>query len=340
MAELHSLPDDITLFNILPRLPAKNLLRLKCVSKQWYSFINAALDDGLSMARPFPFTKLSMAYYVAILATRNGLICVGTQEYDLIVEYNIHFYNDLILWNPLTGEYKTLSKANAHKYCFASETSHGLYHASFDDDYKLLCITRDRQVYIYSLKLDSWRKVEKTNILSITTGCLYEPYSCLNESLYFSALPGEIAGYRKIIRFDTKTEKFAEITIPSFKNQRKRFHHLSLLDVRGYIHLCAVCDIQEADSSRWSIELWRMNEDFGDWTKVLSYFWIPASEIVGRNLPLYAAAAVHLTRNGSLLMSLRYEIDIYKIDLDSHTTNKSNVYKFQGIVGFVSSFEC
>ncbi|GKD47996.1 hypothetical protein Tco_1276972 [Tanacetum coccineum] len=88
-----------------------------------------ALNDGLSIARHLPFTNMSMPYYVAILATYNGLICVGIQEYKSIhndarvIDFSICFYIDLILWNPLTGEYKTLSKANAHKCCFADETS-------------------------------------------------------------------------------------------------------------------------------------------------------------------------------------------------------------------------
>ncbi|GJV96401.1 hypothetical protein Tco_1547978 [Tanacetum coccineum] len=38
----------------------------------------------------------------------------------------------------------------------------------------------------------------------------------------------------------------------------------AVIDISGYIHLCALCDVQEADSSRWSIEFWRMNEDFRD----------------------------------------------------------------------------
>ncbi|GJV43797.1 hypothetical protein Tco_1428333 [Tanacetum coccineum] len=83
------------------------------------------------------------------------------------------------------------------------------------------------------------------------------------QTINYEVLDG-LAGYRKIIRFNTKTKKFAEIEIPSSIIQRKRFHYLNLLDVRGYIHLCALLDVQEADSSRWSIEVWRMNEDVGD----------------------------------------------------------------------------
>ncbi|KAI3712277.1 hypothetical protein L1987_70828 [Smallanthus sonchifolius] len=67
-------------------------------------------------------------------------------------------YSDLILWNPSTCEYRTLSKGN-HHHCYRiwPKRAFSLYYSSCDDDYKLLRVTHD--VYIYSLRSDSWRTV-------------------------------------------------------------------------------------------------------------------------------------------------------------------------------------
>lgn len=72
-----------------------------------------------------------------------------------------HYY-DLILWNPLTGEYKT-SKTNSDLKCYeVDERTSTFFYSSSDDDYKLLRLTLDGDAYIYSLKSDSWRNVETT----------------------------------------------------------------------------------------------------------------------------------------------------------------------------------
>ncbi|GKB85671.1 hypothetical protein Tco_0957943, partial [Tanacetum coccineum] len=46
--------------------------------------------------------------------------------------------------------------------CYNScENGHGLYYSSCEDDYKLLVLAESGNVYIYSLKYDSWRKLNK-----------------------------------------------------------------------------------------------------------------------------------------------------------------------------------
>ncbi|KAJ9542009.1 hypothetical protein OSB04_028515 [Centaurea solstitialis] len=47
-------------------------------------------------------------------------------------------YSDIILWNPLTGHYKTLSKDISHANWFTIPArGYGLYYNCLDDDYKL-----------------------------------------------------------------------------------------------------------------------------------------------------------------------------------------------------------
>ncbi|KAJ9542005.1 hypothetical protein OSB04_028511 [Centaurea solstitialis] len=139
--------------------------------------------------------------------------------------FGTYRYLDIILWNPLTGNYKSLSKVNSHASCFMiPRRGYGLYYSSCDNDYKLLRITESSSAYIYSLKSDSWRKVESTS-------CRFLKY--WNNS---SKTKINVWSY-SIIRFDTNTEKFTEIAAPSLPYVAKCCFSLTV--VTGCVHLCA-----------------------------------------------------------------------------------------------------
>lgn len=108
------IPQDILSSEILSRLPAKCVLRFKCVSKKWHSLLSTQMfkkahlrhyitndhqnpnklillsaktprefrtidceapKDGVTRSRPLPF--LSRPAKIEILASFNGLVCVG-----------------------------------------------------------------------------------------------------------------------------------------------------------------------------------------------------------------------------------------------------------------------
>ncbi|GKA81105.1 putative F-box domain containing protein, partial [Tanacetum coccineum] len=186
-----SLPHDVFSSHILPKLPIKSVIRFKCVSKQWHSSVSSdmfkkmhnrchideyqnqhkllvltetipckfstidceAPENGLTPSRPLPFE--GSPGKIKILASSHGLICVG-----IINNINGSEYSHLILWNPLTNEYKTLPKSNSHDECYNRFSMvFGLYYSSCEDDYKLLCV-KYHKVYMYSLKSESWRKLD------------------------------------------------------------------------------------------------------------------------------------------------------------------------------------
>ncbi|XP_024984235.1 putative F-box/kelch-repeat protein At1g62270 [Cynara cardunculus var. scolymus] len=177
-------PPDILLFHILPRVPGKSVHRFLFVCKQWQSFLTTptfakmhqhhhkllitlstttpckfstinleAPQDGLTASRPLPFE--ASHEHVQIIGSARGLVCLR-----MINKCNGRIYTDIILWNPLTGEYKTVPRPNVEKCHVTTAKIVGLYYSC--DDYKLLLVTKDCNVYIYSLKSDSWRHVETT----------------------------------------------------------------------------------------------------------------------------------------------------------------------------------
>ncbi|GJV02757.1 putative F-box domain-containing protein [Tanacetum coccineum] len=238
-------------------------------------------------------------------------------------------YTVLILWNPFTGEYKKLPKTEAPKNCYKMNgLPFGLYHTSFDDDYKLLCVHSDFGFSIYSLKNNAWRNVViSTNETLWGPSFLWESVSTwLNGSLYFLLQRGESKKFARrtysIIRFDTKREKFTSVATPSFGNQTSFF--LSFTTLRVCLHLCVMLnDIErDPDPTRSCIELWRMNTDTQNWTKVLTYPWIPCMEIGPKMISVSHLQPLHLMRNDSLRMRYLYNDGLYMLDPEKHTNNK------------------
>lgn len=132
-----------------------------------------------------------------------------------------------MLWNPTTGDYKRLSNQGSHNICFdILKTAFGLYFTSFDDDYKLVCLTCDEGIYIYLLKSDSWRGVEASReFLHPLPGWSSQPWTTsnsINGNVYF--LQHRLGNFfsaqpHSVILVDTVTEKLEEIATPSFGGQ-------------------------------------------------------------------------------------------------------------------------
>ncbi|KAI3503289.1 hypothetical protein L1887_31729 [Cichorium endivia] len=352
------LPSEILFFQILPKLPVTSLPNFMCVCKKWHSFLKSSVfantyhhhhqnhpkylllstcriqkkyrsidcespKDGLTAVRTRPsFWTLhySDTPELSILTSLHGLLCVGISELSLSPEYS-----DLILWNPLTGEHKMLSKkGSSHEECYKNNVGlFGLYYISSDDDYKLLRVTEHQNIYIYTLRSDSWRKVESTedfqqmaSNLTSSRNLRQRPvrHILLHEKLYFLNQVDRIETFIKtysIVRFDTKTEIFTEIAMPSFGNQMTDC--LDFMVQNGCLHFCVAILIEKENympnrSCYEMIECWRMDED-GDWTKVLTYG--PMSFFIwGRSL-------LHLMRNGNFL--IQHLSNVYVLDIKNHT---------------------
>ncbi|XP_012833483.1 PREDICTED: F-box/kelch-repeat protein At3g23880-like [Erythranthe guttata] len=196
------LPEEI-IEEILHRLPSKSLLRFKCVSKQWRSFISSKqfikrhlnksnIDTDLANRRLVssfrrspdivgfmslfrgPNTTLDPRYLrsllnddiIATLDSEHSCMGDSTHEVRIVGSCNglvlITIENDhnLYLWNPCTREIKKIRYPR-----LAFKKVYGLGYDECADDYKVVCIfftTRrtSSQTEVYSLKADSWKKIE------------------------------------------------------------------------------------------------------------------------------------------------------------------------------------
>ncbi|GJS25350.1 putative F-box domain-containing protein [Tanacetum coccineum] len=151
-----------------------------------------------------------------------------------------------------------------------------LYYSSCEDDYKLLVVTKSCNVYIYSLKSDSWRKLNKK--APFQDAWSWTPGFRLSENIYFQC--HSIA--KGLIRFDTTAERFHTIETPPKYDNTNYPHHAAITVHRGSIHLCVKYNIGRIGFVKSTcIELWKFNADGDIWSKVVTYQLGPNDDIVG-----------------------------------------------------------
>ncbi|GJR92254.1 F-box/kelch-repeat protein-like protein [Tanacetum coccineum] len=360
--EVH-VPHDVILNQILPRVPAKSVGRFKCVSKEWHSFLMSDMfqnmyidhhqynlkllvlsktekslefatidceappsDKGLTPTRrPLPPFEGITPYKIRILASFHGLVCLGIHERVSCV------YSHLILWNPLTNEYKRLSKSYSHKECnkiWWYGSAFGLYYSCCEDDYKLLYVNFFHgNVYIYSLRSDSWRKV---HVFQHTSRLYNERWSrgtYLNENLYF--LENSNDRLSSIIRFDTKTEQFSKIKTPNVDDDPNEYYFAAIVVKNDCIHVCVKYDIHGSCDNGFRrttcIKLWKLDE-YGNMKEVLTYQLRPHVY----DFHITSLIPFHLMKNGKWLMRNEcdsYKHKIYEVDL---INKKKHYFKGKG----------
>lgn len=300
------IPHDVLFHRILPRLPTKSASCFKCVSKEFNSFLSSNVFKKMHIRHivypqnhdkfivlfhdlrephtlgtidceaPADKVLTPASFKLPAMASSKGTIKFLTSFHGLVclfipIKNDYSEPYDLILWNPVTSEYKRLSKPNSpvDRYNIRYGSTLGLFYSSCEDDYKLAILSQNYNiVYIYSLKANSWRRVavQGTDGLKVYQA-LQSTY--LNENLYFLNSDKKYS----VIKFDTKTERFTELkTTSGFNNVQNRFR-ATLMVKKGCIHVCIVYDVGKTG---FETELWKITE--GDWKKMESYSVDPGNQ--------------------------------------------------------------
>ncbi|GJY29408.1 reverse transcriptase domain-containing protein [Tanacetum coccineum] len=355
--EVH-VPHDVVSNHILPRIPAKSVYPFKCVLKEWHSFLTSdtfknqnndrhihdhennlkllvfyktkALFEFITIdceaapsykgltptRRPLPQFGDTTPHDIRILTSFYGLVCLG-----IIKDKGDVGYSNLIILNPLTNEYKRLSKSNSRKECNYTPYSwslFGFYYSCCEDDYKLLFVNiLDDKVHIYALRSDSWRKVDvfqhtwRLYTINRRRGTYF------NENLYFLQL-NSADRLSSIIRFDTKTERLSKIETPNVDDNSNASHNYfaTIMVKSDCIHVCVKYDIKiscDRGFRRTSyIKLWKLDEN-ENMKEVVTYQLRPHVD----GISMSYLVPLHLLENGNCLMRncSCHEHQIYEVDL-------------------------
>ncbi|TXG71587.1 hypothetical protein EZV62_000166 [Acer yangbiense] len=292
---------DVLVFDILRSLPAKSLVRFKCVCKSWLSFISQLrYDNEEFILRTSVFFhsidfKASEIKQVmlgipprkslsTVIGSCNGLLCVQNSK------------DALCIWNPWTRRYKTVPSLETNGPGFVDRFGFGYDHSTDDYiivrfiyKYKLRCVI----VEIYSRKTDSWFQMGKLpqQIISLYIVCNKQMGFFVNGALYWHVQyvdnnDNDVSD--TILCFDLVDRKFSMI-VPPADHDKKRDFVLGVLGGR----FCMINYDHDCHSDIWA---WEGNNKKGsNWIKLMS---IPS--INYKHFP----APVFLLKNGEVVLRI------------------------------------
>lgn len=293
---MESIPPDV-IAEILARLPVRNLVRFRCVSKCFKSLIHSPDFIKLQLSHPneiktdlygifewFEFEclrifHLSKSIHIVaverikpppgfkpaeadqwyVVGTCNGLVALRNRFRYCSTKSDMDFDFDfnILLWNPLTGKFKELAS------CLVPNTqiSFGFGYDPKSDDYKLVKIAAfsgsGSGVTIYSLKSNSWKEMCNEWSLTRENSVWQNGGGVLANNALHWLIRDEIM---KIVVFDLVKEEFYLMPVlESFQ-----CHHgmeLSVLDGR----------LTLSTNYENSSHVWVMKEAKESWTKLLHF---------------------------------------------------------------------
>ncbi|BBG94590.1 F-box and associated interaction domains-containing protein [Prunus dulcis] len=225
------LPSEIIWFLILPRLPAKSLMRFKCVCKSWSSLISGN-PTFLGVHRNLRCNNNRYTHLLLNVFDRDTghdhLLSVqinqdGDGDGDATKTHHEHDPEDHVhIFNPSTGESIILPHTSLSKYTLQIKGHFGF--SPFTNEYKLLQVhlCHDWTSNLFSLKLeiltlgsDSWRciGVDLDHLpFNPLSSHLYGESVCLHGALHWIYQDGEDRS--RIVVFDLGEERFKVITTP------------------------------------------------------------------------------------------------------------------------------
>ncbi|KAJ4823578.1 hypothetical protein Tsubulata_039617, partial [Turnera subulata] len=220
---------------ILAHLPNKSIMRFRCVSKEWssylvsdefyklrftlrpherllkltdsgFSFIN--YEDSLipSTEQSFPFKKPNKL--VDFIGSCDGLVCLSLgcplhgRSFDSSKQ-------ELVLWNPCTGIHREMPKL-LDVADYREARAFGFGYAPASCDYKIyirvILQSQEEVTQIFSLKANSWKKIKNHGENLRGNGLL------LNGALHWD--DEGVFGAHNIIAFDLEKEEAYDVPSP------------------------------------------------------------------------------------------------------------------------------
>ena len=323
--------DGLTV-EILSRLPAKSLIRFRCVCKAWRALISdpyfirkhlsrintkistsyslllreqvfqsieyEAILKCLSHDDPLPSRRLDFPVLDLLLEIPHVVIagsCNGLV--CLVLDVNAKGFHTIMVWNPCTGEFQVLPPLE-----FRDNYFWGFGYDSTIDDYKVVlgsCEAGHEVIFVYELKSGSWRKLEKLNRYFGVhwVGCL------VNQALHWilkEMKDGRLFAL-KLVSFDLAEEKFHEVPSPFLLTPE---HMLKFTVKVGVLRNCLTLSFQaNCCQPVCNLKMWVL-KDYGgkeSWTEVV-------------NIPVLDSKYIYKTcisENGEVLMRFDGALVLY-----------------------------
>ncbi|EOA19601.1 hypothetical protein CARUB_v10002783mg [Capsella rubella] len=310
------LPEDLVV-EILSRVPAVSLARLRSTSKAW----NVLIKDG-RLATEHYGNAPKHSLIIMLIAFRVYLVSVDLHQvynnkvkvasqfslkdplYDSFKEVDICniFHcdglllcttvdNRLVVWNPCSGEVKWIQprRSNERFTIFALSKSSS-------NKYKILRINQTLEYgvtswkilldwEIYDFTINSWRVVGKlTNSWFIPN--MNERGTSVNGNAYWLANSKDLTNMDFLLGFDFSSERFTSVSLP-WDDHLPYYHLIALSVTREDQKLCIIASQVMQSSSRdvWIATKIESSTGAASWAKFLSLRLV--------NKPFYFASGMN-----------------------------------------------
>ncbi|CAH8355503.1 unnamed protein product [Eruca vesicaria subsp. sativa] len=237
-SELHHIPLDLTL-EILSRLPPKSILRYRCVSKLWSSFVtlpsfiklfstqSAArsprllltfLSDGKQLVVSFPQNPNPDGSYSPVCQMKAFSSAHSRQSKSV---HGLFLLSGFRIWNPTLRRVFILPRPKEHIPISLFRFESYLGYDPMEGKHKVLCLYYG-SMYVQPLILtlggqESWRIITNGRCPMHYPAGGGGGWGCFNGVLYFQA---KVDGQRIIMSFDVKSESFSTIKYPEYSHFR------------------------------------------------------------------------------------------------------------------------
>ncbi|KAL3519335.1 hypothetical protein ACH5RR_017484 [Cinchona calisaya] len=285
-SKMPNLPWEI-IVDILSRLPATSLLRFRCVSKPWCSFIDSPdfIKIHLSQSKKTSSNLSLILGFLGIYSIDfDSLDCARVLKPAFSTSDVSNSCNGLVLlmgpnqtpflWNPSTRKYKTLPDSplkypdDGDASSFSLYKRYGFGYVAQEDDYKVFRVVEFRgpdsiwvgsEAKIYSLKSNSWKMVEdypyslpRIKWWGVHVNGVLHKVLCISNS------------EKEIVAFDLRSEENYTVPKPDFSPVE--YVDLSVSAMAGCLCLVGF------RKNRRRTDIWIMKE-YGvkkSWSKLLS----------------------------------------------------------------------
>ncbi|KAJ0526567.1 putative F-box associated interaction domain, F-box-like domain superfamily [Helianthus annuus] len=265
---------EVIVFQILTRVPAKDVGRSKTVCKEWCALLSTRYFERVHSSRSLvaanqkvlmirnltcgvhtinfqtgeygPETHITCLFhdditYISILSQLDGLLCAWAQD-----------THQLFLWNPTTMAYKNLSTSDGLGLYIESMDTLGLYKDTLHD-YKIVHVTRNTNAiesHIYSRKLASWRKIPfQANVEYLQRSFFWLSGTQCGTSVYFTVCESWTSGKHVVIAFDIVSEQVTELRFPSVQAAPISMSHLEA--VRDALYMFVTTGLHDMTLNLW-----------------------------------------------------------------------------------------
>nr|XP_023926060.1 putative F-box/LRR-repeat/kelch-repeat protein At1g11620 [Quercus suber] len=303
----NDLPHDIVLNNILTRLPAKSLIRFRCVCKSWDSsittpyFISTHLNN---FAHDIDNDNgdgyiVHMPWYTRAMDSSNRRVCTVALDrtFDRISEIDVPFdfpFGSVQIKIQEVADSR-LGRLGCHWFRL------GFAYDSENNDYKVVRISCNLpkglppsmpdEIEVYTLSSDSWRRVGMSLRTNVTVFDNNFQIPLVSGALHWISLVLEGEEEHKgevIMSFDVNSEKFRTLVMPDASLSIRRSQR-SLALFKGKL---AFITFGTSEQHGYHYSMWVMRE-YGVLESWNQLFVVPLARI---------SACIGFTMYGSLFL--------------------------------------